>query len=356
MDIFLTLALIIITLLVLGYLLLKILLIIRKNPTVSTAICLPGNTSFYAINTLSTVTHNLIGKRGDMGNQMFQIACVIAAGKRSNANIVLPTRIATLPIVELFDLTEFDWVDIVPDVNFYEHDNWEDIMIPNDGLNYNIAGYRQCVRYFSDYSEEIRRIFTPRQSILHEVHKHLPSEYIAVHIRRGDYIKFRHKFPLLQEFTRCQLNYYKAGIKKLRLFYPDCQLFICTDDQAYVEPWLNILEDDFVAKLAPKIEGVPGKFSDFCVIYLANAVIEANSTYSWFAAFLRGNRSIVAPYPWWNESSFIARGFNLNGPYLYCDDWHILHAETGEEIDQQMLEDNDASTLSLYKLIRGMIM
>ena len=74
------------------------LLYIRKNPTVLDyknrqnlliTTNIPNLQIEYLSATKSVVTHTHLGKRGDMGNQIFQIACLIAAGARSNASVVL---------------------------------------------------------------------------------------------------------------------------------------------------------------------------------------------------------------------------------------------------------------------------
>src|SRR5574338_240707 len=145
MDMLLT-GCIIICLLIIGYIGIIFIMYWRKNPIyLQNAVTLP-HSNREVINP-SIVTSTYLGTRGDMGNQIFQLACVISAGKRSGANIIIPTRIATLPINNLFNLNMFEFNDITPDATFYEYDNYEHIVIPDDGRNYNIRGYRQAYKY-----------------------------------------------------------------------------------------------------------------------------------------------------------------------------------------------------------------
>lgn len=301
----------------------------------------------------STVTYSKLGTRGDMGNQMFQLACTIAAGYRSDAKIVFPNNISNLPLTTLFNLEEFEWKDETIDATYYEYNNYETIRIPRDGRTYDIRGYRQAYKYFDDYAEQIRRIFTPKQCLLDMMKNVLPHEYIAVHIRRGDYIKSIHHIPLLREFRRCQLLYYQQAIKKLRYYYPDCPVIICTDSPDWVE--LMLLELDAKAMLAPSIPEINNKYSDFCILYLANGIVISNSTYSWWAAYLNKGRKVVAPSPWWDPDGFIARGFNLDKHYLQYPEWTILDTNTGKPVKLQLPDYTEDDTLSMYKLIRGMI-
>ena len=324
-----------------------------RNPIIDSSGSIPTSTFI----TESIITHTRLGLRGDMGNQMFQLACIIAAGRRSQAKVVLPTRTAFLPIAELFDLTDFEWNDVVPDAVYREYDNYEHIVIPGDGRVYDIRGYRQAYKYFEDAAEEIRRIFTPKLAILSEVRKVVPSEYIVVHIRRGDYVKPIHTIPLLREFRRCQLDYYKQGIRKLRESYPECPVLVCTDSPTWVAPLLSEL--DTKAVIAPVPDGIDPKFSDFCTLYLAAAVVISNSTFSWMSSYLNPGRLIICPSPWWDPDGFIAKAVNLDKNYLQYPDWWLLDTDTGAIVREPYSDDiryDDDGTLTLYKLVRGMIL
>ena len=349
----LTLGYIIIIILVSLYLLILILTYWYQNPKLNNT-----NTTNNNNNTnMSTVTYTSFGKRGDMGNQIFQLACIIAAGKRSKAKIVLPEQIKTLPLSQLFTFDSFEILNVKPEGIYREYDNYEDITIPSDGKVYDIRGYRQAYKYFEDHSEEIRRIFTPNKSILDRMKEVLPKKYIAVHIRKGDYIKTIHKIPLLREFRRCQLEYYKKGIIKLKEFYPDYPVLICTDSPKWVKPLLSEL--DSAAILAPIPKDLDPKFSDFCTLYLSDGVVISNSTYSFWAAYLRKDHQVIAPSPWWDPSGFIGTGMGLNGPYLQYPDWWLLDTDTGKilyEPHRNNTLDTNSDTLNLYKLIRGLIL
>jgi hypothetical protein len=243
-------------------------------------------------------------------------------------------------------------MNLTPEATFYEYDNYEEIQIPPDGRIYEIRGYRQAYRYFEDIASNIRQTFIPRQSILDEVRVILPNYYIAVHIRRGDYIKAMHAIPLLREFKTCTLEYYKAGIRLLREKYPDCPLLVCTDSPNWVKPILSELDSNAI--LAPIPENMLSKFSDFCTLYLAEAVVMSNSTYSWWASYLRNNRLIICPSPWWDPSGFVGTAMGLDGPYLHYPEWILLNADTGQSVKEPQFDTNK-DTLNLYKLLRGLI-
>lgn len=328
------------------YFIIKIILNKNKNPSSKKA-------NLNNENKRSIVTHSLIGKRGDTGNQMFQIACVIAAAKRSKAKIIFPP-ISKLPITEMFDLTMFECKKLTIDKSFNEYDNYEKIIIPKDGKIYDIRGYRQAYKYFEDYSKEIRKIFTPKQHIIDKMRKILPLKYIAVHIRKGDYIKLMHNVPSLREFKMCKLKYYKEAIKELQKYYPKYPVLICTDSPDFVKPLLKELG----AKLSP-IKDLSPKISDFCTMYLSDALVISNSTFSWWAAYLRTRRNIICPTPWWDPRGIIGNIVGLDGPHLHYPNWTLLDADSGKYIrgpyGKKGNRKDNRNVPDICRLIRGMI-
>lgn len=344
------LGLIMLCIIIFGYIIISGLLYWRSNPKCSKMIKIYGNVIYNP----SIITSTSLGKRGDMGNQLFQIATLIGSSYISdNPKIVLPTKVRDLPISKLFNLSRFEYNDLDIDKTFYEYDNYEEINIPSDGKIYDIRGYRQAYKYFDFCRDEIRNILKPNNEILNKISL---KKYIAVHIRRGDYIKTIHNIRLLREFKKCSLQYYKQGIKLLKKIYPNHDVVVCSDSPEWVSDILNDLDPE--AKLAPTIDNILPKYCDFCTLYLADGVVMSNSTYSWWASYLRNNRPIIAPSPWWDPDGFIGTAMGLDGPYLHYPEWTILDADNGNVIREPYgtdKPDNNHETLKLYKLIRGLI-
>ena len=300
---------------------------------------------------ISSVTHTTLGLRGDMGNQFFQIAAVLACGHRDNAYALFPTRLRNLPIAELCDLSSLNYRDVEPDASFREYDNYEDIVIPKDGRCYDIRGYRQAYAYFDDYASSIRELLAPRQQLQESVRAHVPEHYIALHIRRGDYLDTVSSIPVLRQFKVCSLEYYRAAIMHLRSIYPEYAIVVCTDSPDWAASIISDLDDNI--SLARVIPGISPKLSDFTILYLADAVIMSNSTYSWWACYLRPRAHIISPTPWWDPAGFIGTAMGLHGPYLHYPDWTLLDADSGALVPSNTIRDTDSETLSVYKLVRG---
>ena len=123
---------------------------------------------------------------------------------------------------------------------------------------------------------------------------------MSVHVRRGDYLKLSHIYRILNE------DYYNTALKKFEHHTP---VFI-SDDIDWCKNTFSDLDN------AVFVENET-QFVDMCVMTMCNAHIIANSSFSWWGAWLGGGKTI-APKNWFTE----------NGPPnwedIYCDEWELL--------------------------------
>src|SRR5438552_2166740 len=89
--------------------------IIQQNPSPSTDSNITTKES--------TITFTELGSRGDMGNQIFQIACLLATAKKNKCRYVVPDSYKKLPFTELFDLSSLPVKNIHPERTIFEFDN-----------------------------------------------------------------------------------------------------------------------------------------------------------------------------------------------------------------------------------------
>jgi hypothetical protein len=264
----------------------------------------------------------------------------------------------THPIADVCDLTEYELGTPKVDAVFHEYDNYEAITIPPDGRTYDISGYRQAYQYFEDCRDLIRQKLRPNAELLSRVQGTVPSQYIAVHIRMGDYLKPMHTIPMLREFTRCTVQYYHTAVQHIKKVYPKAAILVCTNSPKLVQPLLPQIDSE--ARLTQSVDGTRPDLYDFAVIYLASAVVMSNSTFSWWAAYLRPGRPVVAPSPWWDPVGFVGTAMGLDGPYLHYPEWGLLDPQTGAIVRRPHSTvgdrpDTNSDTLNIYRLFRGMI-
>src|SRR5688572_3783908 len=153
---------------------------------------------------------------GRLGNNVFQIMTTIAHALKHNAEYKIPSFTKSkytknCPFDQFPKLTAEDESKIE-----YEHyqDGWTYKEIPYKP-NMRISGWYQNYQYFDEYRKEIIEAFNlPKEKI----------DAVAVHVRRGDYLRYPTKHPVLGD------EYYKPfGIKSE--FIPNIIHHVFSDDE-----------------------------------------------------------------------------------------------------------------------------
>jgi len=117
------------------------------------------------------------------------------------------------------------------------------------------------------------------------------SGSIAVHIRRDDYLKKRNQFVILNK------EYYLDAVNKITQRVKKPKYLIFTEDEEWVKE--NILP--IVGKngvIVPTNKSFPEK--DLYLMSQCKNFIIANSTFSWWGAYLSKNKNkiVIAPKKW----------------------------------------------------------
>lgn len=130
--------------------------------------------------------------RGGLGNQLFQIAQVVAHSLRHDIPYFLPQKAehphSAFPAVYRFASLNYEqWSGTLAE---YKELSFEYVPIPRvDNVCFN--GYWQSFKYFEDFNDEIIRMLRFRWQMENGV--------CAVHVRRGDYLKLADFHPFVGE-------------------------------------------------------------------------------------------------------------------------------------------------------------
>lgn len=161
-----------------------------------------------------------------------------------------------------------------------------------------LEGYFQNINYFNDYSSVIRNLFSfshlslnhQNTSILNRIRN---SNSVSIHVRRTDYLKA----PALAFHGVCSNSYYKSAIDYIFSKIEKPQFYIFTDDPV----WAN---NEFL-KSYPDFILVDHNFGenswvDMYLMSVCKHNIIANSSFSWWSAYLNENteKIVVAPSNW----------------------------------------------------------
>jgi hypothetical protein len=181
---------------------------------------------------------------------------------------------------------------------FYHYDENFFNALPNVYLK----GYWQSHKYFLPFHTIIEKDFSVKKDFIQNVEtavSQLENEVnVSVHIRRSDYAnKITNNFHgVLPE------AYYNAAIASIKNKYANAKFYFFSDDIDWVQKNINT-SDNF--------EFVTGKITsaaieDFCLMQHCSHNIIANSSFSWWAAYLNPNpdKIVIAPKRWFNKAPY----------------------------------------------------
>lgn len=214
-------------------------------------------------------------------------------------------RVASRPGMEAFRRKGF-----IVEPHFHY---WQGIKdVPRDCY---LVGYWQSEKYFEDVASVIRDELTFKlpltnrnADIAEQVNK---LNAVSLHVRRGDYAN---NLNTTATHGLCSLEYYQAAIQYIAGRVKQPVFFIFSDDLEWVKENLKI---DFPCQYVAHNKGAES-YNDMRLMSLCKHHIIANSSFSWWGAWLNPNadKIVVAPKRWFvNET---------NTEYLIPQDWVIL--------------------------------
>lgn len=168
----------------------------------------------------------------------------------------------------------------------------------HDGVTLN--GYWQSEKYFADVIPSIRNDLTPREPLSCDSKKMAElinsSSSVSVHIRRGDYISN----PTAQKVHGvCSSDYYSAAVERIAKRVKEPHFFVFSDDIEWVRS--NFQWPCQVTYVAHN--GSERNYEDLVLMSLCQHHIIANSTFSWWGAWLSTypgypDKQVFAPKCW----------------------------------------------------------
>lgn len=170
-----------------------------------------------------------------------------------------------------------------------------DVLKLNGGVCLN--GYFQSEKYFKDIEHIIRSKLRFKRDTFGEqgiIYKDqiLNCNSVGLHVRRGDYLSS-------SLHNVCNMKYYSKSIAYIQDQIASPYFFIFSDDIEWCRENFHIPHCIFVNIHAAKKNPI----IDFQLMSLCKHNIISNSSFSWWAAWLNGNREklVVAPNRWFND-------------------------------------------------------
>lgn len=263
--------------------------------------------------------HKIITSRicNGLGNMMFQIACGKAYSLRTDNSFVVIDELVEKkcihPTFESFQNDIFSKLEIKKALNakfnYFSENSFSFSEIPEIDDNLILDGYFQSEKYFNDYSKEIKDLFlTPLKekcSPLLEKYKKIKSKKsCSIHVRRGDFLKLNDHHPV-QEIV-----YYKKAIKN---FDNEYTFYVFSNDINWCKENFNFKNLIFIENLSPQ--------EDLFLMSQCSNNIIANSTFSWWGAWLNENenKKVIAPSKWFGK---VYNNYNIDD--LIPENWEKI--------------------------------
>ncbi len=177
-----------------------------------------------------------------------------------------------------------------------------------------LSGYWQCEKYFienkSIISNDLLITKLPsikNQELMEEIKKY---NSVSLHIRRGNYVSVP---EFNQVLGTCSMEYYTAALNYISKIITNPVFFVFSDDIEWARQNLNT-DHTFVFV---DINDAKHDYEDLRLMQHCKHNIVANSTFSWWAAWLNKNinKIIIAPQQWFRGER------NIDSTHLVPENW-----------------------------------
>jgi len=165
--------------------------------------------------------------------------------------------------------------------------------LPNENIMLN--GYFQSYLFFDDHSKTILKILdVEKQRIVEKIHKNS----ISLHFRRGDYKELLDCHPIMEmDYYVNALNYILL-INEMTTFNKTTVYYFCEEeDLESVEKDVAILKNEFSDKIVFERHLEKTDWEEMLAMSCCKHNIIANSSFSWWGAYLNPNSDKIVCYP-----------------------------------------------------------
>jgi hypothetical protein len=259
---------------------------------------------------------NSLGKLGRFGNQMFQYAALKGIASSRGYEICIP-----------ISESKNEWTDHQLNCAFkmstlnqlnYQYIDYDRPTVVESGFSFDeklfnecpdwvtIQGFFQTEKYFKHIRNQLLIDFQFHDDILEPAKEVILNwkNPVALHIRRTDYITNPNHSVL-------PIEYYEKSLKE---FDENCEIIIFSDDPQWCAEQKLFESDRFM------ISETDNNYLDMCLMSLCSGHIIANSSFSWWGAWLSNSKKVIAPSNWFGES----HNKHLDTKDLIPENWMVI--------------------------------
>lgn len=255
---------------------------------------------------------------GRLGNNLFQFAALYAIARTNNMALLLPEEIADKLAYYFPNLAAVPF-ETAPrrlirasDVSTYRE--IAPMIFSNNVFNLSaheqdvrLYGFYQSWKYFDDYRDDVRSLFTFRDNTSKMVDSFLEGlisevgvnqvRFIGIHIRRGDFLQLLDK-----GFTVSEEEYITEAVGFYESVFRNITFVVCSDDKTWAR--------DHVTSARSRVVISPFEREDFdlCLLSRCFAVVMTTGSFGWWGGWL-ANGPVVYDNSFPKVGSYLARQF-----------------------------------------------
>ena len=169
-----------------------------------------------------------------------------------------------------------------------------------------LIGYFQSHKYFEDCREVIIDTFRPTEDVIDKFKKEVLCKSIAtednvlgptcsIHVRRGSYVQDAIHHP------PCEVEYYRQAMEDISSQYKGTTFLVFSDDKQWCEEnLLPLANKDMFIEFHSNFED----WEEMWFMSLCDHNIIANSSFSWWSAYLNENphKKVIYPSKWFGPA------------------------------------------------------
>lgn len=283
---------------------------------------------------IANVSHHDYTGVGGLGNQFITFSCAYAYAKSIGAKQIFIMSNFTCgdqhkqfmdpsnrcygldkfgihyPVISDIDSIKNKYGKKIYMVNYLNQLRFKSLFDLHNIIIFNVRFDIKLLDFIKNYKKEIKELFNYQESLSKKAYYFLnqikSSESISLHIRRGDYISLNADLPL---------SYYIKATYFLYSRIHSPKVFIFSDDVAYVKKYFSNINNikkvlplatteqvDVIYKMLYQdafyvSQEVNHSLEEFYLMSNCKHNIIANSTFSWWAAFLNKNPTKIVTVP-----------------------------------------------------------
>lgn len=233
---------------------------------------------------------------GGLGNMLFQISTAFAISLRDKKEFIcdISDMMAPHKSYHYYQNNIFRKIKFSNDIGDYSligEKSFNYNEIPSHNGNIKLNGYFQSEKYFVNFRREILSLFEidrdTEEYINEKYQEVLNKSTCSIHVRRGDYVHLPNHHPTQN------IDYYKEAVK---IIGNEKTYLIFSDDIDWCRSNFNFINDKiFITNNTD--------FQDLYLMSKCDHNIIANSTFSWWGAWMNENinKKVVTPKIWFGN-------------------------------------------------------